>query len=498
MSVFVYFTKSCPQHILTHGPFNTSYATDQNTISMVTPLSYINILSKSNAVQKPKMFWGLTPALDLLKEYKCVTNQELPEEVNILIVGSSDCRHILLTLANRFQHKKVRINFYIVEACLEIIARQLLLLNITLQPHEALGLEQKTRMFMELHGNTLLRPSVAKYLSSAAVELLKMITNFDYLQQMMSCVQLDIKHKERDYLENVLKFWYGKEEFNILEYWNTRLRKFLGIRYDSRVGAFDWDLYMRLHNIGGKQICSQEYRNFRMKGLAFAWMESEASKPNRSLVCALIPNGETFAHYGYLGDMQSGPFIAFGLSCEDKDFLKSTHGQNAYRATDVTERNLKQVFYEIHNKKKYVHSVDKMQLGSLVLKEENLVIDNNGADLLPGAVKKCVNLEDVNINFISISALDKIKYKEKYQKIFDIIYYGCAFLKYFDKDLMEKVTKNKVTLLIENVLFTLTNRKKELEEFADEITQKLEGLQSEKVEFDPEKDFYAKYLLTSS
>ena len=54
------------------------------------------------------MFWGLTPALDLLEEYKNIANKEtLPHELNILLVGSTDCRHILKTLAKRYQHQKV-------------------------------------------------------------------------------------------------------------------------------------------------------------------------------------------------------------------------------------------------------------------------------------------------------------------------------------------------------------------------------------------------------
>lgn len=441
------------------------------------------------------MFWGLTPALNFLKEYECITNQDLPQEVNILIIGSSDCRHILTTLAKRYQHKEVTINFYVVEACVEIIARQLLLLNIALQSHLAVGLEQKTKIFMELYGNTLLQPSIAKYLSSAAVELVKMITNEEYLHEMMSFIQLKIKYKERDYLENLFKYWYGKEDFNILEYWNNRLRKFLGIRYDSRIGAFDWDLHMKLHHIGGKQICNQEYRNFRMKGLAFSWLDSEVSKPNRSLVCAVISNGEKFVHYGYLGDIQTGPYIAYGLTCEDKEFLKSTHGQNAYRSTDVTHRNLKQIFFEIQNNTEYVHSSVNMQMGSIVMKEENLVVDTKGTDLITGTIKKCIDLENVRVNLLSISALNSLKYKEKCQRLFDIIYFSSSFLKYFDKDLVRKIAKYNSLLLIENELFLTTNGKKELEEYANIINEKLEGLPSEKKLFHPEKDFYAKFIL---
>lgn len=88
---------------------------------------------------------------------------------------------------------------------------------------------------------------------------------------------------------------------------------------------------MKLHSVGARQICDQEYRSFRLNGMAYSWLESEMSKPNRSLVCGVLPNGDSFAHYGYLGDMDTGPFVTFGLECEDSTYLKSSNGQNSFR-----------------------------------------------------------------------------------------------------------------------------------------------------------------------
>lgn len=54
------------------------------------------------------MFWGITPVLDLLQEYKTCTNpKSIPEELNVLIIGGADSRHILNTLAKRYRHKNV-------------------------------------------------------------------------------------------------------------------------------------------------------------------------------------------------------------------------------------------------------------------------------------------------------------------------------------------------------------------------------------------------------
>lgn len=208
---------------------------------------------------------------------------------------------------------------------METVARQLLILLTALQPQ--LGLDQKTRLLMELYGNTVLRPFSANYLVNAAQDLLEMVADGDYLRRKLPLVSLALKYRDRDYLENLLKFWSGPQEFNVLEMWDRRLRQCLATRYDSKVGVFDWDLHMRLHRVGGRQVCDQEYQAFRLHGLAFSWLETEMSRPNRSLVGGVVGN----AHLGYLGDIETGPFIAYGLECEDAAFLTCTNGQNAFR-----------------------------------------------------------------------------------------------------------------------------------------------------------------------
>lgn len=189
------------------------------------------------------MFWGLTPALDLIKEIKEYSTPI--KSVNILLLGSADCRHVLKTLAKRYQHNNMKVNFYIMEACPETIAKQLLLLYIALQRETRMGLVQKTRYFMELYGNMVVRPAVANFLRYTAAGLVDLITNYEYMKDIMPCVNLDLRHKERDYLENVFKFWRGSESFDISDIWDKRVRKSLGVRYDNKKGAFDWDLHMR-------------------------------------------------------------------------------------------------------------------------------------------------------------------------------------------------------------------------------------------------------------
>lgn len=458
---------------------------------MATLVQYVRV-----TVSVPHtMFWGLSPALDLQEQY-LKENKTLPKELNILLIGGADSRHVLQTLARRYRYTNIKLNFFIMEASVETIAKQLLLLNVALQHPSVMGLVPKVKYFMELYGNSLVRPSVAKFLTATASQLVKMVTDYEYLKQIMPFVTLDIKYKERDYLENLLKFWCGRDEFDICDYWDRRLRKNLGVRYDSKLGAFDWDLHMRLHSIGATQLCNQEYRNFRLNGVAFSWLESEVSKPNRSMVCLAIPNGEKFVHYGYLGDMQTGPFITFGLECEDEDYLKVTNRQNLYRATDVTERNLCQIFYEIQHGEKYSHqNTSDKKLGPAIIQvAEKRVVDVKSNETLKNFKNKCTDLENVNIKFLSLSLLKLMIHKIEYREAFQVIYCGCFYTEHLVKDLVDHILAKNGVLLIENQKFVVTHRDKQLQEFGDTIKKSLDGAQLKERCFNPCKDNFAKFV----
>lgn len=440
------------------------------------------------------MFWGLTPALNFLQEFL-----NLPDEVNILIIGSADCRHVLKTLSKRYKYKNIKLNFYLIEACPETIAKQLLLFNVAFQQQHAIGLNQRTRIFMELYGNTLIRPATARYLTSMSTHLVKMITNLNYMKEVMPYIYLELKYKERDYMENLFKFWCGSDEFNICDCWDRRLRKSLGVRYDTKIGVFDWDLHMRFKSIGGSQVCNQEYQSFRSIGVAFTWLESEASKPNRSMVCGVIPNGENIAHYGYLGEMETGPFVTYGLDCEDKQFTKKNNNTNAHRSTDVTERNLKQIFHEILHSEDYIHqTTTSFTLGHIPPTGNIKVIDvGPSTDNKTPFENFCIPLDDITITFISLSNFNLMKHKKRFENFFHILYFNSTYLKHFDSDLIEKISTIDSFLIIENQLFVLSHRKIDLEEYEKSLFEKMESLKCKRLlkKFDCQKDSYVKFIL---
>lgn len=237
------------------------------------------------------------------------------------------------------------------------------------------------------------------------------------------------------------------------------------------------------------------------------------------MVCGVIPNGKYFAHYGYLGDMETGPFVSYGLDCEDENFLRQTNGKHVHRATDVTERNLKQIFYEIQNGEDYIHvQTNDLALGinfefsvnlriflwnqnnvsgSVVTQLSGVKVVDVGAGGESGKIKEntYVDLHNVNIKFLSLSYFPTMKYKSKYKNLFDLVYFNSRYLKYFDDEVVKHVCKENAFLLFENQIFVLSHRDKQLEEYEEQINKAVEPLNALKIDFDVKKDFYVKFIV---
>lgn len=111
--------------------------------------------------------------------------------------------------------------------------------------------------------------------------------------------------------------------------------------------------------------------------------------------------------------------------------------------------------------------------------------------------RTCMELENVEINFLSISYLSTMKYKKKFSNMFDLVYVNNSYLKYLDADVFKNICKANAFLLIENQLFFLSHRDKQLEEFEKKIMDTLKDFDAIKIDFDIKKDHYVKFILNT-
>lgn len=450
------------------------------------------------------MFWGISPALDLQEEY-LKNGDNNAYELNFLVIGGGDGRHLLKTLAQAYRHSRRYMNIFVVDGCPELIARQLLLLSMSLEKTKQIGLLEKTRRYLEIYGNILLRPSTSRYLIAKSRQLINMITNPNYMNMLMPFVSIEqMKYRERDYIEQLLTFWTtgNSNQFNACDLWDQRLRHSLGVRYDTRFGVYDWDYHMRLKELAS-QICYPEYKHFREHGVAFTWLETEVCRPNVTVAAGVYKCGERFLHRGYLGDLVSSPYIGYGLTCEDEEMLKAEkHGVNHKRSTDVAERNVMRMLYELENKEKFdpatMNIVNDRNLGMVVLANIDAKISENGPEA-PIALREnrdtYIDLDYGKVHFLSLSALEHYPHKPQFQGLFHGIFVGHNVLARV-KPSVWSMARDNALVIMESRKYVIEQRKENINAYGEQIQQAAAAAQCDEIEpFDPTKDDFAKFLI---
>jgi len=91
-----------------------------------------------------------------------------------------------------------------------------------------------------------------------------------------------LKFKERDALEDVISSYYNVHPFDIEKARDNRLRHHFGERYDHRKNLIDWDLSFHVKELV-PNISGQDYKDWRMNGLAFELRLTSNTIPNRTM-----------------------------------------------------------------------------------------------------------------------------------------------------------------------------------------------------------------------
>ncbi|CAH2074726.1 unnamed protein product, partial [Iphiclides podalirius] len=449
------------------------------------------------------MFWGVSPALDLQEEY-LKNGDRSSYELNFLVVGGCDARHVIKTLAQAYRHSRRYMNLFVIDGCPELAARQLLLMSLALERTTRVGLLEKTRRLLEVYGNALLRPPTSRYVAAKARQLVGMITNTEYMSCLLPCVSIEqMKYRERDYMENLFGFWTtgNTNQFNACELWEHRLRHSLGTRYDTRAGVYDWDYHMRLKEVAGR-VCYQEYRHFREHGVAFTWLETEVCRPNVTFSAGVYKCGERYLHRGYLGDIVTSPYVAYGLDCEDEDMLRSTHGSNFKRATDIAERNVMRMLYELEHRQRFdagtMHLDGGRNLGLVVTSDLDARISEGGPEaplMLREDRDTYINVDYGKVHFLSASALDQYPHKPQFQGLFHAVYVGQNMLPRVRPSVWS-MARDDAVLIMETRKYMVELKREDVKAFGDQIQQAAAAAQCDKkCTFDPEKDDFARFLI---
>ncbi|KAI2593219.1 dynein axonemal assembly factor 3, partial [Homo sapiens] len=141
-------------------------------------------------------WWGLSPALDLQAESPPVDPDSQADtvhsnpELDVLLLGSVDGRHLLRTLSRAKFWPRRRFNFFVLENNLEAVARHMLIFSLALEEPEKMGLQERSETFLEVWGNALLRPPVAAFVRAQADLLAHLVPEPDRLEEQLPWLSL--------------------------------------------------------------------------------------------------------------------------------------------------------------------------------------------------------------------------------------------------------------------------------------------------------------------
>ncbi|KAI9205104.1 uncharacterized protein BJ171DRAFT_458782 [Polychytrium aggregatum] len=315
--------------------------------------------------------WGFSKSIDL-QDRDSINEEHVYQSINdgrsgrddelhrdgshdILLIGSIDSRHLMKTISRAHRHEPTKLNFFVMEPHVCQLARHMALLLLFLDHSNDLGLQERCELFMDIYGNTMMREKSADWVKLKTPEMIRAVTDgTGFLASIFTFNHL--RFRERDDLEFVFKFWQDpKRKYEASKLWEYRVRRHLGIRFDHRENAFDWDYHMKIPESGKSVLSKHEYLKWRSHGIGFEIRESSHEHSNRTMatVDGMKEDGLTVSKWGYFSDIVMGPYVAFGLDSENKDLIKTKNGVFTKTATDVTEFNIKGMMYELETNAEY-------------------------------------------------------------------------------------------------------------------------------------------------
>ncbi|XP_060777097.1 dynein axonemal assembly factor 3-like [Neoarius graeffei] len=434
-------------------------------------------------------WWGFGPARDLLKKGVPRTQGEL----NVLLVGSSDPRHVLKTISGLKDTDSLHL--WVMENSMEVVARQLLLLYVSLSTPESMGMQEKTEVFLELFGNSEIRSETDSKLKHVASQLSLSVTDSLDADTPYTHPCLDtslLKFKERDELARIFKQWQRPPStpLSMRKVWDARVRQHLGTRYDARRGCFDWDLTMKLYDRGCGVIYKQHYSRWRESGVAFEMREGLYCIANQSLLSTRVfsRRGDKVGLRGYWGDIVSSPYLSFGIETEDKELLKKQNNQHVKTAQDISVANVQTLFKSLSKRAGHTHvselaeeSVDgtaETQPEPSVSRDETQQPEDKPDDKTHAEEKQnhtshrldLMTLNGIRVSFLSLDSLPRLSTKSRYCRLFNAVYCSASMVHHLDSSLTQIAAPDAV-LIVELAKYLLDLSKEQEAGFATRVSE---------------------------
>eukprot|EP00116_Pleurobrachia_bachei_P013125 sb/3473387/ len=112
-------------------------------------------------------WWGLTPSQDLTTY--CKNSKSGP--LRILTIGASDLRHALEIMCSGRD-----VELFVIDTNLEQYCRHILFLSVVLQYPRVMGIQEKTELYLDLYGNSLVRGASMKFVRNNAANFIKYVS----------------------------------------------------------------------------------------------------------------------------------------------------------------------------------------------------------------------------------------------------------------------------------------------------------------------------------
>lgn len=258
------------------------------------------------------------------------------------------------------------IHFYLLEDPIEILARDILLLEV-LHDFE-LPIRQRTNTFLEIFGNVRVQKRTSKYIDRLGQQLRALVAHS--VGNLSDIVDLSLlRYRDKDLLEDAFKGYSKSVQFDLDSLIDMRYRGLYEDRFDSRKALHDWDYHYTIKN-KASIIHIKQYKEWRYSGIAFEFGDQTYTEPNKTLMSFVEGSmkkgkekGIKKEVKGFWGDISVSPFFCFGIDCETPNkyaeelffILNKNTGteQHRHHSVEVSLYNLYSILWEIESGRAY-------------------------------------------------------------------------------------------------------------------------------------------------